>query len=271
MIKTFYQKELLISAKQQRSGPQVRKDVLKIQSWLVLYEMSHPGAGTLTSIDGDFGPATDQAVKNFQKLNRLPVNGVVDQNLFSKLSDPLRQAFETIPSGRNLRELVVNVAIQHLSQHPFELIINKESNSGPWVRSYMDGHEGEAWFWCMGFVQSIIDQATSAMGKSYKTLMPPTYSCDTVGSFALTQKNLVRSPKLRSNPGLVKPGDIFLVQKSPFDWIHTGIVVKSGAETIESIEGNTNSMGSRNGNAVFRRVRNFMQSKIDIVSLDPIV
>jgi hypothetical protein len=270
MIKTFYQKELAISDTQQRNGPQVRKDILKIQSWLVLYEMSHPGAGTLTSIDGEFGPATDQAVKNFQKLNRLPVNGVVDDRLFAHLSAPLKQAFETVPTGRNLRELVVNTAILHLENHPFELMINKETNSGPWVRSYMDGHEGDSWFWCMGFVQAIIDQATSTLGKTYKTLMPPTYSCDSVGSFALTQKNLVRSVKLRNNPALAKPGDIFLIQKSAFDWVHTGIIVKAGAETIESIEGNTNSMGSRNGNAVFRRVRNFMQSKIDIVSLDPI-
>src|SRR6478609_1533797 len=271
MVKNFYQKELLISATQQQNGPQVRKDILKIQSWLVLYEMRHPGSATLTSIDGDFGPATDQAVKNFQKLNLLPVNGVVDEKVFSKLSDPLKQSFETPPTGRNLREMVVNTAIIHLSQHPVELMINKETNSGPWVRSYMDGHEGDAWFWCMGFVQAIIDQATSAFNKSYKTLMPPTYSCDTVGSFALTQHNLVSSAKLRHNPALIKPGDIFLIQKSPFDWIHTGIVVKAGTETIESIEGNTNSMGSRNGNAVFRRVRNFMKTKMDIVSLNPLL
>lgn len=101
--------------------------------------------------------------------------------------------------------------------------------------------------------------------------MPPTYSCDTVGSFALTQKNLIRSAMLRSNPKVAKPGDIFLIQKSPFDWTHTGIVVKVGSETLETIEGNTNGEGSRNGNAVLRRVRNFMKAKIDIVSLDPLL
>lgn len=271
MIKNFYQKELTISTTQQRNAPQNRKDILRIQSWLVLYEMTHPGAGTLTSIDGEFGPATEQAVRNYQRANRLPVTGVVDQSLFNLLSAPLKKAFEDPVNANSLRELVVQTATLHLSQHPFELEIDKQSNSGPWVRAYMDGHEGESWYWCMGFVQTIIDQATSSAGKSYKTLMPPTYSCDTVGSFALTQKNLLRSATVRKNPGRIQPGDIFLIQKSPFDWTHTGIVVKTGDETIECIEGNTNSMGSRNGNAVFRRVRNFMQSKIDIVSLDPIL
>jgi len=271
MIKTAYGKELYISATQQRNAPQVSKDILKIQSWLVLYEMTHPGAGTLTSIDGKFGPATDQAVKNYQRAIGGRPTGVVDQALFTKLSAPLTQAFEGTLQATKLRDLVVEVAMLHLSQQPFELEINSQSNCGPWVRAYMDGHEGESWYWCMGFVRTILDQATSALGMSYKTLMPPTYSCDTVGSFALTQKNLLRSAKARSNPSLIQAGDIFLIQKSAFDWTHTGVVVKVGPETIEAIEGNTNSMGSRNGNAVFRRVRNFMQSKIDFVSLDPLL
>lgn len=271
MIKTHYRKELSISATQQRDIPGVKKDVLRIQSWLVLYEMAHPGAGTFTSVDGDFGPATAEAVKNYQRHVNLNPDGIVDPQLFQRLCSPLKKAFEINLTGGNLRERVIEAAQNHLAQQPFELTINKQSNCGPWVRSYMDGHDGESWFWCMGFVQTIIDQAASSLGISFKTLMPLTYSCDTVGSFALTQRNLVRFANFRSNPSLVKPGDIFLIQKSPFDWMHTGIVVKVGADTIETIEGNTNSAGSHNGNAVFRRVRNFRQSKIDVVSLVPLL
>ncbi|URM35641.1 peptidoglycan-binding domain-containing protein [Flavobacterium anhuiense] len=189
MQKTFYQKELLIKATQQRNGVNNnKKDVEKIQSWLNLFAMQHPGSGTATGIDGDFGHATEKAVLNYQKFNGLPQNGNVDQNLFDKLASPLKKAFESSISGSNLRELILNTAKNHLKNQPFELVINNQSNTGPWVRSYMDGHEGTDWFWCMGFVQAIVDQAASIQGKNFKTLMPLTYSCDTVGTTGLQKK-----------------------------------------------------------------------------------
>jgi hypothetical protein len=166
---------------------------------------------------------------------------------------------------------VVNVAKNHLINHPFELVINKETNSGPWVRAYMDGNEGTPWFWCMGFAQMIVDQAASLQGKSFKTLMPLTYSCDTVGTIGLDKKRLTRFQVARNNPSIIKPGDIFLLQKSPNDWIHTGIVIAVHGDVIETIEGNTNSGGSPNGNAVMNRIRNYKQSKLDFFSIESLV
>ena len=63
------------------------------------------------------------------------------------------------------------------------------------------------------------------------------------------------------NPSLIKPGDIFLLQKSPNDWTHTGIVIAVTGDVIETIEGNTNIAGSHNGNAVMNRIRNFKRRK----------
>ena len=71
MKKNWYQKELVIRNTQKRRGDNNnRKDVRKIQSWLTLYSIQHPHSGTATDIDGDFGPATERAVKNFQKRKR---------------------------------------------------------------------------------------------------------------------------------------------------------------------------------------------------------
>ncbi len=272
MQKTFYQKELLIKATQQRNGANNnKKDVEKIQSWLNLFAMQNPGSGTATGIDGDFGPATEKAVLNYQKFNGLPQNGNVDQGLFDKLASPLKKAFESPISGNNLRELILNTAKNHLKNQPLELVINNQSNTGPWVRSYMDAHEGTEWYWCMGFVQAIIDQAASIQGKNFKTLMPLTYSCDTVGTTGLQKNILTRYQKARTNPDLIKPGDIFLLQKTPNDWIHTGIVTAVHADTIETIEGNTNSGGSNNGNAVMDKIRNYKQSKLDFFSIESLV
>ena len=272
MQKTFYKKELLIKAPQQKNGTaNNKKDIEKIQSWLNLFAMQNPSSGTATGIDGDFGPATEKAVLNFQKFNNLPQTGSIDQTQFDLLSLPLKKAFEDSITGNNLRELVLNVAKNHLKNHPFELVIYKQNNTGPWVRSYMDGNEGEKWFWCMGFVQSILDQAASIQGKNFKTLMPLTYSCDTVGTIGIQKKLLTRFQVARTNPALIKPGDVFLMQKSPNDWYHTGIVTAIQGDVIETIEGNTNSDGSHNGNAVMNRIRNFKQTKIDFFSIEPLV
>lgn len=272
MVKKHYIKELQIANTQQINGEaNNRREVMKIQSWLVLSELAYPGSSATIAIDGDFGPATLQAVKKFQQHHGLPAEGKVDQKVFDRLCLPMKNAFENPVSGQDLRELVVKVANQHLSFHPFELMINNESNCGPWVRAYMDGFEGKMWWWCMGFVQTIIDQAASLLHKNFRILMPQTYSCDTVGMYALNQHNLVRNKDFLDNPSKVKPGDIFLIRKTSYDWIHTGIIVNVGDGIFETIEGNTNREGSANGNRVFRRIRNYRKARIDVVSLDPLL
>ncbi|PKV49129.1 putative peptidoglycan binding protein [Aquimarina sp. MAR_2010_214] len=272
MKKTAYQKELAIKAIQKRRGTDNnKKDVMKIQSWLTLFSIRNPSSGTATGIDGDFGPATEKAVKNFQESKGLVKTGVVDQELFNKLSINLKEAFEKPLISNGLRGLVIEVAENHLKQHPFELEIQGQSNSGPWVRSYMDGHDGSPWFWCMGFAQAILDQAASTLGKNFKTLMPLTYSCDTVGNTGLEKGLLSRFRTIRRNSSIIKPGDVFLIQKSLLDWTHTGIITSVQGDVIEAIEGNTNHQGSRNGVAVMKRMRNFRKSKIDIFSIEPLV
>ncbi len=272
MVKKQYLKEIVISTTQQRGGSSnTLKDVMKVQSWLNLYAMVNPSAGTATGIDGDFGPATQTTVKAFQQAKSLPQTGIVDASLFTELSKPMLNAFTGNVAGADLRTLVVNTAFQHLNNAPFELIIKGQSNSGPWVRAYMDGMEGTPWFWCMGFVQTILDQAASQLGKDFRTLMPLSYSCDTVGTTGLHKGILSRYTTVRSNPSIVKPGDIFLLQKTPFDWIHTGIITAVHGDVFETIEGNTNNDGSSNGNGVYKRVRNFQGSKLDVFSIQGLV
>jgi peptidoglycan hydrolase-like protein with peptidoglycan-binding domain len=272
MQKKSFQKELTISATQKRDGANnTKKDVLKIQSWLNLFELVNSGSGTLTSIDGDFGPGTEKAVMNFQKAQGVTQNGVVDASVFKLLCLPLRTAFETIPTGNGLRQRIISAGKLHVENFPHELIIKNKSNSGPWVRSYMDGLEGTDMFWCMGFVQAIIDQAASSLNKNFKDLMPSSFSCDVVGENALAKRLLTRFTKVREDPSLVKPGDIFLLQVAPHDWTHTGIIVSVGDEVFETVEGNTNNDGSNNGDRACKRVRNFRKQKLDIFSIEPLV
>ena len=62
-----------------------------------------------------------------------------------------------------------------------------------------------------------------------------------------------------------------MIQKTTNDWFHTGIVAKVQGDIIETFEGNTNSDGSHNGNAVMNRIRNYKQSKIDFFSIESLV
>ncbi len=266
MLKTHYKKELLWS-QSLKKGSAAKKEVTRLQSWLMLHEMAAPGTISVIGIDGDFGNATMQAVKLFQRKLKLPESGVADMRVLDALVLPLKKAFEGKAVGSTLAEYVVSYATNHLNNHPFELTIRAQANCGPWVRSYMDGNEGQSWWWCMGFVQAVVDQAFSAMGLSFKQFMPHTYSCDSVGMNALNNGSLVRYSALRKDPSLARPGDIFLVQKSPYDWIHTGIITRADNDVFETIEGNTNRAGSPNGDRVFRRIRNFRLSKIDVVQL----
>lgn len=41
--------------------------------------------GAAIEADGDFGPATEQAVKDFQEANELPVTGIIDTDTLNKL------------------------------------------------------------------------------------------------------------------------------------------------------------------------------------------
>ncbi|MDC7995423.1 peptidoglycan-binding protein [Altibacter sp. HG106] len=271
MRKNAYLKELTISGTQRRDGDDnTRKDVMKIQSWLSLNAIANPSSGTATAIDGAFGPATERAVKNYQEQVGRSPSGIVSNQLFSMLCAPMKTAFETPLEGDSFREHVVAAAELHLKSTAYELQIKGASNSGPWVRAYMDGHEGSPWYWCMGFAQTIIDQAASANGKNFKTLFPLTYSCDVVGMKGIEKGLLSRYQTVRTTPDLIQPGDLFLLQKSTWDWTHTGVVIDVNQDVIETIEGNTNMAGSRNGIAVMKRTRNFMQSKLDFFSVAPL-
>jgi hypothetical protein len=269
MIKKHYQKELFLSKPQARGSATSSKDVEKIQSWLNLWDsVVIPRAGLAVEIDGKFGPATEIAVANFQRIHGMQPTGIVDSDLFVKLTEPLREAFSEETVHGSIRANIVHSAHLHLNQNPLELTIRGMTNMGPWVRSYMDGSEGNNWLWCMGFVQTIIDQAASRMSIDFRKLMPLAYSCDVVGKHGIDKNCLIRNKSLKQNKGIVQPGDIFLMCKSQFDWFHTGIIVDISDQTITTIEGNTNLGGSRNGNGVYKRIRNFHTTQIDVFSVE---
>ena len=101
------------------------KGVKRVQEWLTLQDFG-------VKPDGDFGAATETALKRFPKKKGLKATGIVDAATFEQLVAPMRAAVAPIkPGGRRLGQLVVAYARQHLKSRPREV---GPDNSGPWVR-----------------------------------------------------------------------------------------------------------------------------------------
>ena len=241
-----------------------------MQEWLNLWRFVNPAWKYIVAVDGDYGRQTDKVVRYFQEQENLPVDGVVGKDTYKALTKPMMKAFSRI-EGANLADLVVAYAEQQLANHPTELPVNR----GPWVRAYMDGHEGNPWAWCVGFVQTVLDQAFFTLDENvpFTSLMPSTYGCDDVAKHGRQTKRLVTNAELKKNSSLVSRGDVFLVLSPTVvdDWTHTGIVtgVSAGEGLIHTIEGNTNEGGSREGLQVCKRIRSFQDRKIDIFRTKP--
>jgi hypothetical protein len=116
----------------------------------------------------------------------------------------------------------------------------KGSNDGPALRRLLAGTgfvPGQAW--CAYAVQAIGQRALGAKLSAGAWPLPPTGDCDVLLHFARAH-NVLRTQPRR--------GDVFLVQASRSDAVHTGYVRRdNGDGTFGSWEGNSNGGGSREG------------------------
>ena len=234
-------------------------------------------AGFMAVTDGDFGPATEKAVIAFSQANSIsnPL-GRVDLAVWRALWKPMAFALEpflspiVVPSflskngNRSVQIMALEYAKRHLKANAHELTGNK----GPWIRLFLsadpvDGTEGYAW--CGGFTRFCIKQALETLGKGEGQLWTHRqgWDCDAVGKWA--QAHGCFYPE--ANQAQCQPGTIFLIQKTPTDWIHTGFVESYDPATrvVTTLEGKTNVAGSVDGIAVMRRFRNASKTNLDFV------
>lgn len=233
-------------------------EVRRVQTWLTL-------RGFDVEPDGDFGPATEAAVRAFQTSDPgrpwpLTGRGRVDEETWKLLTSPLYDAIHAgqIASGMSsLQERILFIARRHLDAQPREV---GGPNRGPWVRLYMDGNEGSDWPWCCGFVTYVLGQAlgTASLVHRWRT-----FSCDELAMRGMGRQQGSdfiagrRGGGARGDFARVGPGDIFLIRRGGQYWVHTGIVTKVEGEAFHTIEGNTNKEGSREGTEARARVRAF--------------
>lgn len=230
------------------------ENVHLVQEWLSLN-------GVQLRADGDFGPATEASIRKFQTKAKLQPTGIVDEYTLRALIAPLNRACKPLTTtAETYSQRVVAAARNHLREHPREI---GGQNKGPWVRLYTNGKEGAAYPWCAALVSYLLGQAAESM-KHPVMPIKGSLSCDELANQAKAAEKFVTEDQLREGArpySELVPGTIFLVRNKAKanDWMHTGIVTGVMNEYFETIEGNTNDDGDREGYEVCRRLRGFGQ------------
>jgi len=235
--------------------------VKRLQEWLCHH-------GHHTAVDGDYGPATAQALADFEGTIE-PVNSL-DRTTWILLTLPMRNAAGAVPPPAAQKHVEWTPGLQrivrmtgthenktymlacyfaglHLMAGAHEI---GGPNMGPWVRLYMRGKQGRSWPWCAGFVSFVLHQAFDGA--------PPidSFSCDQLADQAASRAALrIRTRKHVAKHG-VPPGSVFLLHKGN-DCYHTGFVTSAHKDFYTTIEGNTNMQGHREGVAVLARTRSY--------------
>ena len=235
------------------SSPIKRNDfgskVKRVQEWLSLHDFS-------TTIDSDYGPATEQCVRDYQDAKQLPSTGIVDRATYTSLTEPLSNALReiTLTEDETIASLSLKYARQHLSEHPREI---GGQNCGPWVRAYMDGNEGKEWAWCAGFVTFVTKQACTTMG--HPLPIPGSFDCWELARQAKESELFISEDSLNTaswSAQDLSPCCIFLLKDGSGHWSHTGFACGDQClTTISTIEGNTNDDGNAEGYEVCKRTR----------------
>lgn len=206
-------------------------------------------------IDGDFGKQTVASVKLFQSRNTdiqgIPlladgkIGSITWQILFKETDVPQIEV-----ATNDLFIEVLKIANSQLAVRE----IPPNSNRGVDVAKYLksvglDANSGH-YSWCMAFVYWCFDEGFKKIGKT-NTLVK---TGGVLRQWNESKNRRIKKADAINNPSLVKPGFVFIRNYGGGKG-HTGIVTSVNGGYIETIEGNSNNNGSREGVGVFKLTR----------------
>ena len=132
------------------------------------------------------------------------------------------------------------------------------SNSGPEVDKYLKSVGLNPGFaWCMAFVYWCYNQAAQESG--VKNFLIRTAGVLHQWNEQQPIRKIVLD-KVLKDPAIIQPGAVFIMDYGKGTG-HTGLVEKIHGAWIDTIEGNTNDEGSREGYEVCRRTRRLTSIK----------
>jgi len=198
-------------------------------------------------IDSKFGPKLLQAVRSFQLIKGLQVDGVPGPITLSKLF-PTQAKEETVArdSESDLAERIVKVSERYLGHR------EKKENSSPLIDEWLKACGlGPGYAWCMAAVQGWIFEACQELG------LPDALTPNSAG--VLDTYNRTKCKKVGPRDG--KRGDVLIMDYGEGRG-HTGIVIGYKDGYYITIEGNSNEQGSREADSVVVQKRKYNDPRI---------
>jgi peptidoglycan hydrolase-like protein with peptidoglycan-binding domain len=251
-----------------RDSPQ-KAAVRRIQQRLRELGYTQPGkkgAVEPLAVDGLFGRNTEAAVELFQARHTdadgspLILDGLVGADTWAALFGPKSVPVSDARAGDStFFSEVLEMALREVG------ILEEPagSNRGRRVEQYQRSVGlARGTPWCVAFVYWCFQAAAQKQGIPN----PMAKECRTGGVLDLWTRacgarkvNIVRTTEAFNDPAKVKPGMIFVISTGG-GMGHAGLVSRVVGNRMETIEGNTNDGGSREGIGVFRRSGRTLQS-----------
>ncbi len=207
-------------------------------------KLNDRGFGIL-EIDGDFGVSTESAIRLFQSQTRdthgipLVVDGKLGPISWAALFVTSEVAPQPEPQSLPLFSKVLEIAASQIGV----LEDPPGSNRGAKVEQYLASagcSPGDPW--CASFVYWCFNEASKSL--NIKNPLIRTGGC--LDHWNRTKGKKISRLTATNNSSLIKPGFIFIMDHGSGKG-HTGLVKSVGEGYIQTIEGNTNIEGSREG------------------------
>jgi cell wall-associated NlpC family hydrolase len=138
------------------------------------------------------------------------------------------------------------------------------TNTGPRVNLYKAATNlppEEPWPWCAAFVDWVVREAMKeeeAKGRKFTFARPTTAGAWDLENWSKRQDNSTQTKRYPGND--IEPGDIVI-----FTFSHVGIAIgRPRNGYFDTVEGNTDSAGSREGGGVYDKIRKVSQVKARI-------
>ena len=131
------------------------------------------------------------------------------------------------------------------------------TNCGPRVNEYKSATwlpPDQPWPWCAAFIDWLVMRAMAESGQKFTFERPRTAGAWDLENWSMKQDGSTWT-KLNPQAGDIAPGDIVI-----FTFSHVGLAIDSPAKgMVETVEGNSNAQGSREGGGVWKQTRKLSQ------------
>jgi len=227
------------------------------------YRYLDPRGKQLTT-DGDFGGITEEAMIEFQMQNLdalgnpLQVDGKVGMVTWEALFEDDGVAVVRSEPKRDRRSQFMTSALAIALAEDGVREVPTNSNKGPRIETYLAsvGLEG-GYSWCAAFAYWCIREAAEQAGLDDVPFTRTAWT-PSIWTWARREASFVHPDEVADGKRLLDLGSLFLLHGTVNGKArvkHVGFVLSAEGAMVNTVEGNTNKRGSREGGGVYQLTR----------------